>query len=160
MAKIDSRSFRSWFGGFTTGITVVTAQHKTGPIGITINSLTSVSLDPPLVLFCLDREAQVYSMLSKAKSFAVNILGEDQEEISRHFADFRHNPKPKAMWGKPQQGCPVLRHSLGWMVCQRTAIHKAGDHDIIVGKTVALHRNSANPKPLVYLHGRYRKIKD
>jgi 3-hydroxy-9,10-secoandrosta-1,3,5(10)-triene-9,17-dione monooxygenase reductase component len=89
----------------------------------------------------------------------VNILTEEQQEVSRHFADFRHHQKPKSLWAKPQQGCPVLREVLGWMVCKRTAIHKAGDHDIIVGQTIALHKNAANPKPLVYLHGRYRKIK-
>jgi len=159
MNILDSGSFRRWFGGFATGVTVVTAKHKDGSaIGITINSVTSVSLDPMLVLYCLDRKAHIYPLLRNAKQFAVNILGEKQEEISRHFADYRHHPEPKGIWDKPQKNCPVLRHTLGWMICERAAIHKAGDHDIIVGKTIALHRASGNAKPLLYFRGRYREI--
>lgn len=161
MGSINPRSFRHWFGGFATGVTVVTAKHKDGgPVGITINSITSVSLEPPLLLFCLDRKAHVYPLLRAAKHFAVNILSEKQELISRHFSDFKHHPMPPGIWDKPQKGVPVLKHALGWMMCQKTAIHKAGDHDIIVGKTLALHRNSGNLKPLLYWHGRYRRIGD
>lgn len=159
MPKSDSRSFRRWFGGFATGITVVTARHPDGgPMGITINSLTSVSLEPPLLLFCLDRKAHVYKPLRSAREFAVNILGEKQELVSRHFSDFRHHPAPPDIWDRPQGNCPVLRHTLGWMICRRVSIHKAGDHDIIIGKTIALHRRSGNLKPLLFFHGRYRRI--
>ncbi len=159
MPALDQRSFRHWFGGFATGITVVTTHHKDGgPMGITINSLASVSLKPPLMLFCLDRKAHVYPLLKQAKFFAVNILGEDQEDLSRHFADYHHHPQPKNIWAAPQQGCPILKHTLGWMICRRTEIVKGGDHDIIIGKTVALHRRSGNLKPLLYFHGRYHKI--
>jgi flavin reductase (DIM6/NTAB) family NADH-FMN oxidoreductase RutF len=159
MASINPRSFRRWFGGFATGVTVVTAKHKNeGPIGITINSITSVSLEPPLLLFCLDRGAHVYKMLRTAKHFAVNILSEKEELISRHFADFKHHPAPPGIWDKPQKDCPVLKHTLGWMICRQVAIHKAGDHDIIVGRALVHHRKSGNLKPLLYFHGRYRRI--
>jgi 3-hydroxy-9,10-secoandrosta-1,3,5(10)-triene-9,17-dione monooxygenase reductase component len=158
MVSFDTLSFRRWFGGFATGVTVVTAGHKDGPVGITINSVTSVSLEPPLVLFCLDRKAHVYKILRGAKNFAVNILSEKQELISRHFADFRHHPAPLGIWDKSQKGAPVLKHTLGWMMCRQVAIHKAGDHDIVVGRTVALHRASGNPKPLLYFRGRYRGV--
>jgi len=158
MPELAARSFRRWFGGFATGVTVVTAKHKDGPIGITINSLTSVSLEPPLLLFCLDRTAHVYPVLRAAKNFAVNILSEAQELVSRHFADFHHHPAPPGLWDKPHKGVPVLKHTLGWMICEKVAIHKAGDHDIIVGKTLALHKTSGSLKPLLYFRGRYRGI--
>lgn len=161
MPKPDSRSFRRWFGDFATGVTVVSARDRDGgPIGITINSVTSVSLDPPLVLFCLDRKAHIYKMLRNARQFAVNILSDKQENLSRHFSDYRHHPVSSPVWDKPQQDCPVLRNTLGWMICRRTAIYKAGDHDIIVGKTIALHRNSSDMKPLLYFRSRYRKVGD
>jgi flavin-dependent trigonelline monooxygenase, reductase component len=161
MPQPDSRSFRRWFGGFATGVTVVTAKDRDGnPLGITINSLTSVSLEPPLLLFCLVRSARVYPALHRVTHFAVNILSEKQEYLSRYFADPRHHAVPSNIWEGERKGCPVLRHTLGWMVCRRTAIHKGGDHDIMVGKTVALHRRSGNLKPLLYFHSRYRKIAD
>ena len=105
MLKLDSGSFRRWFGNFATGVTVVTATAKdSGPIGITINSLTSVSLTPPLVLFCLDRKAHVYPLLRGARHFAVNLLSEGQEYLSRYFADPSHHAVPDNIWDKPQQG--------------------------------------------------------
>jgi flavin-dependent trigonelline monooxygenase, reductase component len=161
MQKPDQSSFRSWFGGFATGVTVVTAKDRAGkPIGITINSLTSVSLEPPLLLYCLVRTAHVYPVLKRSTHFAVNILSEGQEFLSRYFADPRHHAVPDNIWERDQKNCPILRHTLGWMICRRAAIHKSGDHDIIVGRTVGLHRRGGHLKPLLFYHGRYRKISD
>src|SRR5579862_3522914 len=140
---IESRSFRQLMGCFATGVTVVTAYGpKAEPVGITINSLTSVSLKPPLVLFCLEKNAQVYPAFKAAKHFAVNILSETQEDISRYFADFRHNKKPSLLWDKPQGNCPILRGALGWMVCEKTAAYKGGDHTIFLGEAIKLHKRS------------------
>ena len=97
---------------------------------------------------------------SKARHFAFNILGQDQQDISNHFADYRHHPKPPKLWGRPQEGCPILSNTLGWMVCKRKAIHKAGDHDIIVGEAVKLRKNGGHGEPLLYFHSRYRRIAD
>jgi len=155
----DSRSFRQIMSCFATGVSVVTARDKDGRgIGITVNSLTSVSLKPPLLLFCLDKSAHVYPIFRNVKYFAVNILGEDQQDVSRHFADYRHYPMPDKMWDRPQGGCPILRHTLGWMVCRKTATAKGGDHDIIVGEVVKLHKRKTPTEPLLYFHSRYRKI--
>jgi len=157
---IDPRSFRQMMGCFATGVAVVTARGSDGVgVGLTINSLTSVSLDPPLVLFCLDKKAQLYPTFKKAGFFAVNFLAEGQEAISRHFADHHHNPKPKNLWDKPQEGCPILRQTLGWIACRKTALYKGGDHDIFMGEVVRLHKRSGHRDPLVYFHGRYRQIK-
>src|ERR1039457_6912146 len=106
----NSRSFRQLMGCFATGVTVVTAHDpELGPVGITINSLTSVSLKPPLVLFCLEKNAHIYAVFRKSKYFAVNILGEGQEEVSRHLADRKHHAKSTPLWDKPRQHCPILR---------------------------------------------------
>jgi flavin-dependent trigonelline monooxygenase, reductase component len=159
MPTPDQSSFRRWCGGFATGVTVVSVQDRAGnPRGITINSFTSVSLEPPLVLYCLVRSARIYPLLRHAPHFAVNILSEGQEFLSRYFADPRRHAVPENIWEGVRQKCPILRHTLGWMICKRVAIHKAGDHDIITGRTVVLHRRSGTLKPLLYFHGRYRKI--
>ncbi len=146
-------------GCFATGVTAVTlADSKLGNVGITINSLTSVSLDPPLVLFCLDRSAHLYPAFRRGKFFTVNILSAAQESVSRHFANYRLYPEPKKLWDRPQKGCPVLKGTLGWMVCKKTAIYRGGDHDIFLGEAVALHVRKGAQSPLLYVHGRYRKI--
>jgi flavin reductase (DIM6/NTAB) family NADH-FMN oxidoreductase RutF len=159
MPTPDTDSFRQLMGCFATGITVVTAQHKDGgPIGITINSLTSVSLKPPLVLFCLDKSAHVYSFFKTAPEFVVNFLGEKQDNISRHFADFRRHAEPKNIWERSQKNFPILRHTLGWMLCRKVAVHNGGDHDIFLGEALKLHKRTGPRDPLLYFHGRYRKI--
>ncbi len=155
----DSRSFRQIMSCFATGVTVVTARDDDGTgFGITVNSVTSVSLEPPLLLFCLDKKAHVYPVFRRAKYFAVNILSENQQDVSRHFADYRHYPKPDKMWDRPQGGCPILRHTLAWMVCRKTSTFRGGDHDIITGEVVKLHKRNIQAEPLIYFHSRYRKI--
>lgn len=159
MSQIDSRSFRQFMSCFATGVTVVTLRKEDGEAaGLTVNSLTSVSLEPPLVLFCLDRQAHLYPSFRKVKHFAVNILSDTQEDISQHFAYARHHPKPKNMWDTPQNNCPILKQTLGWMICRTEKIVKAGDHDIFIGKVVKMHRRTGDKSPLLYFHSRYRKI--
>ncbi len=157
--KIDSTSFRQIMGCFTTGVAVVTAHDaELGAIGLTINSLTSVSLDPPLVLFCLDKSAFLHKAFRRADAFALNILSEGQEKISRHFADRHHHAAPRNMWEKPQAGCPILRGTLGWVLCRPHAFYKGGDHTIFVGEAIDLHKRAGTASPLVYFHGRYRDL--
>jgi len=156
----DSRSFRQLMGCFATGVTVVTTHDPAlGPVGITINSLTSVSLEPPLVLFCLEKEAHLYSAFQKSSSFAVNILSEGQEEISRHFADRKHHRTSPVPWDRPRKKCPLLRDTLGWMICRKTNAYKGGDHTIFLGEVVELHKRGGQREPLLYVHGRYRQVK-
>ena len=157
---LDARQFRQAMGCFATGIAVVTLLDAEGlPIGLTVNSLTSVSLDPPLVLFCVDKRAHMHPMLKKAKSFAFNFLGQEQEAVSRHFADRHHFGAPKNLWDKPQQGCPILRGTLGWILCEKANDYAGGDHTIMLGKVVGLRKRPGNRAPLLYFHGRYGKLK-
>ena len=157
--KIDSLDFRQTMGCFATGVAVVTARDaELGAIGLTVNSLTSVSLEPPLVLFCLDKTAFLHKAFRRADVFALNLLAEGQEEISRHFADRHHHAEPKNIWDKPQKDCPILRGTLGWLLCRPQAFHKGGDHTIFVGEVIGLHRHAVAKEPLIYFHGRYRDL--
>lgn len=161
MPAFGSRLFRQWFGGFATGVSVVTLRDKEGRrAGLTVNSLTSVSLEPPLLLFCIAREARLYPLFKKSSRFALNLLSDGQEFLSRYFADPGHHAVPDNIWDKDKKGLPILRHTLGWMACKKTAVYRAGDHDIFVCRAEALHKRSGNLKPLVYFHSRYRKIED
>jgi flavin reductase (DIM6/NTAB) family NADH-FMN oxidoreductase RutF len=157
---LDQRSFRQIMGCFATGVAVVTTGGATRTAaGLTVNSLTSVSLEPPLVLFCLDRAAHVYPLFKASGHFAFNFLAEGQEAVSRHFADRHHNAQPKNILDKPQQKCPILRHTLGWILCRKAKVIKAGDHDIFIGEVIKAHKRGGSHNPLLYFHGRYRSIK-
>jgi flavin reductase (DIM6/NTAB) family NADH-FMN oxidoreductase RutF len=156
----DSRLFRQMMGCFATGVAVVTTRRTDGTgLGLTVNSLTSVSLEPPLVLFCIDKEAHLYPDFKNAELFAFNFLEEKEEAVSRHFADFHHNPKPDDLWDEPQENCPILKHGLGWIVCRKTATYPGGDHDIVVGEVIKLYKRTGHHDPLIYFHGRYRGVK-
>jgi len=157
--KIDSAVFRQMMGCFATGIAVVTARNaELGAFGLTINSLTSVSLDPPLLLFCLDKSAFLHKYFRSSKNFALNLLADGQENISRHFADRHHNARPKNMWDRSQQDCPILRGTLGWILCKPRHFYKGGDHTIFVVEVIDLHKRAPAKEPLTYFHGRYRTL--
>ncbi|MDR3451112.1 MAG: flavin reductase family protein [Alphaproteobacteria bacterium] len=159
LKKVDSAGLRQVMGNFATGIAVATARNeKIGSFGLTVNSLTSLSLDPPLVLFCVEKSAFLHPHFKRAKYFAFNILSAGQEKVSRHFADRHHNPAPKNMWGTPQKECPILRGTLGWVLCKPHALHEGGDHTIFVGEVIGLHKNAGAKEPLIYFHGRYRDL--
>ncbi len=157
--KIDSASFRQIMGSFATGIAVVTTRDgELGNVGLTINSLTSVSLMPPLLLFCLDKTAQLHKIFRHADTFAINFLAADQENISRYFADRHHHAKPKNLWERTTKSCPLLRGTLGWALCKPHILYKGGDHTIFVGEVTDLYKRTDAKEPLIYFHGRYREL--
>ncbi len=153
----DAAAFRQTLGSFATGIAVATCQAGDAPRGITINSLTSVSLEPPLVLFCLSDRTRIYEDFLAAPTFAFNILASGQEALSRHFSS------PAAMdWSEiarhpAPQHPPLLADCMGWLICRRHAVYPGGDHAIIVGEVIALgHAPSA--QPLLYFRKGYRQL--
>jgi len=157
---LESTAFRQMMSRFTTGITVVTVFDSVRrPVGITVNSFTSVSLTPPLILFCLDKTAQIFPVFEQATDFAVNILASDQQPISQHFADYRHHPQPSDLWSaqSPAQA-PVLAHTLGWLLCRKATVYDGGDHSIILGGVTELDAATDKTDPLVYFHSQYRKL--
>lgn len=150
-----SLEFRTACGRFATGVTVVTALGADGsPVGVTINSFSSVSLEPPLVLFCLDRGALSFAAFEAAKSFAINVLSDDQQALSERFAQ-QGAPKfgdlDLMQW---DTGCPILKGCLANLECLTDAVHDGGDHIIVVGRVCRLAVSDAG-RPLVYYAGRY-----
>lgn len=151
--------FRAALGTFATGVTIVTSVDSQGaPVGVTINSFTSVSLAPPLVLFCLGRAAQTFAIFSACSGFAVNVLAERQEALSSRFAQ----PDAAARWdGIPYDrsplGHPLLRDCLATLDCRLETVHEGGDHIILVGRVETL-AVAAEDRPLLYYRGRYATL--
>ena len=151
--------FRRALGSFSTGIAVATCSLGTGEsFGITINSLTSVSLEPLLILFCLGRTTRVYPKFMAADHFAINILAADQEHLARHFAGTMAGDwSTIACLPAATAPAPILQNTLSWMVCQRRDTLPGGDHTIILGEATALGP-TRETEPLLYYRGQYRRF--
>ena len=155
---IDEAELRAVLSQFATGITIVTGRDQDGcPRAITVNAFASVSLDPPLVLYCLGKSAFNFETFANAKAFAVNILNADQEGLSDRFAREAEDDLADLAVGELATGCPILAESLGALDCQTEVIHEAGDHLIIVGRVVAL-RTPREADPLLYYRSRYLRV--
>ncbi len=155
----DPRMFRSALGCFATGIAVITTTAPDGaPVGVTVNSFSSVSLDPPLVQFCLGRAAMSFAIFMAAPAFAVNILAEDQEEMSARFSRRepldRWNGVATETWGS---GVPILSGSLATLECDREHLVDGGDHVIVIGRVRRLAAR-AGGNPLLYFRGGYARL--
>ncbi|MEZ5676701.1 MAG: flavin reductase [Thalassovita sp.] len=154
MTPIDPRTLRNAFGTFMTGVTVVTAlDHNKAPIGFTANSFTSVSLDPPLVLVCVANSSKNYAALAGADGFAVNILAENQIEISNTFARPSEDRFAHVAWHPGPAGSPVLQGGSAWFDCTMHQTVDAGDHMILIGQVRAFD-SSIHPG-LGYVRGAY-----
>ncbi len=159
MDSFSSRDFRNALGCFATGITIMTTCDPDGRmVGITVNSFASVSLDPPLISFCLDRHANSLASFLASHHFVVNVLSEEQEALSAAFARSSGGDK---FVGVPFEttptGCPMLPLSLSHLECEREAVHDAGDHLLVIGRVVRLALR-AEGRPLLYFRGRYAKL--
>lgn len=137
----NSLELRSILGKFATGVTVVTSGRET-PCGMTANSFTSVSLDPPLILVCVTRSAAIYKTILDTGSFAISILSADQAHLGRYFADHsrpRGETEFRAVdWSPgPATGAPVLLGSLAWLECELANSYDGGDHEIFLGSVLA-----------------------
>ena len=151
----DSRAFRQALGSFPTGVAVVTAQGEADCIGITVNSFTSVSLDPPLVLWCIDRRSRRYPAFANAPGFTVSILAAGHKAVSSRLA----GPGEHSLTGidliPTELGPPALADSLAVFECAREAIQDGGDHAILIGRVLRFARHDDAGAPLVYFAGRY-----
>ncbi|MCW5750382.1 MAG: flavin reductase family protein [Alphaproteobacteria bacterium] len=153
--QFDSRAFRDALGCFATGVAIITTRHADGqPEGVTVNSFASVSLDPPLVLFSLDRKARCFDCLHVAEHYAVHVLRADQADLSSAFATKGGVPWERIAWSPGMTGCPILPGALATLECAVHARHDGGDHVILVGRVLNLR--CADGDPLLYFRGRYR----
>jgi len=154
----DPRTLRDALGCFATGVTVVTCLTGDGsPAGLTVNSFTSVSLDPPLLLVCLAKVAASAAPLTQASHFAVNVLQTGQQPASIRFSTRAEDRFGTTPWSCGEAGAPILGNSLGVFECQRHAVYDGGDHHILIGRVVKASFD-AGLDPLLYFRGRYRRL--
>jgi flavin reductase (DIM6/NTAB) family NADH-FMN oxidoreductase RutF len=150
----DARALRDAFGAFLTGVTVVTTVDDAGaPIGFTANSFTSVSLDPPLLLVCLAKTSRNYATLTAAKGFGVNILSEDQKDVSNTFARPVEDRFAAVDWRIGPHGSPVFADVAAWFDCAAHDVVDAGDHVILIGRVEGF--DNSGKTGLGYARGGY-----
>jgi flavin reductase (DIM6/NTAB) family NADH-FMN oxidoreductase RutF len=154
---MDPKQFRQALGMFATGVTVVTTIAPDGsPRGLTANSFTSVSLSPPLVLVCIDRAAKSYTAFTQGNGFAINILSQDQRELSQRFASKTADKFAGVDWSKGANGAPILDGALAWLECRHWRWVTAGDHIVLIGEVVDLGVNPG--QPLAYFGSAYGAV--
>lgn len=147
------RAFRDALGRFATGVTVVTTNTPEGPLGITVNSFASVSLDPPLVLWSPAKSSRRYRAFTEAEHFAIHVMADDQAAISGGF--IREGAAFDRLDWAPSEdtGTPLIEGCLARFECARHAVHDAGDHAIVLGRVLsAAYREG---KPLLFVAGQY-----
>jgi flavin reductase (DIM6/NTAB) family NADH-FMN oxidoreductase RutF len=151
---VDPPEFRQLLGRFATGVTVLTALDAEGrPHGMTASSLSSVSLEPPLVLLSIEKAAAMHPVLLSVPRFVVNILAAGQETLSRRFARQEMDRFDGIGYSTSVDGVPVLDGTLAHIECERWALHDAGDHTILVGRVTG--GRAGDGRPLCYFRGGY-----
>jgi 3-hydroxy-9,10-secoandrosta-1,3,5(10)-triene-9,17-dione monooxygenase reductase component len=155
--SIDQATYRTILGHFATGVTVITALVDNEPVGLAANSFTSVSLDPPLVLFCAGKSSTTWPSIKQAGTFCVNILADDQEDLSRLFASKGADRFAGIGYKSGATGAPVLNDALAYLDCRIEAEHDAGDHIIVVGRVLDLEVQREG-RPLLFFRGGYGRL--
>jgi len=156
--SISKEEFRRVLGGFPAGVTVVTTIDDDGkPYGLTATAFTSVSLDPPLVLVCVDKKAESHAHFHTSQIFAVNFLALGQEDLSRRFAVSGGDKFSEVTFRRGHTGAPVLPGALGHVECRIADIFEAGDHTIFIGQVESA--DTQDGEPLLYFRGTYRALK-
>lgn len=155
---IDESRFRQVLGHFPTGVTVITAAPADGPpVGLAVGSFASLSLDPPLVLFCPARNSSSWPKIETTGVFCVNILSELQEDVCRTFASKAEDKFAGVGWRPGHTGAPIINDSLAWIDCRVESVTDGGDHLVVVGRVLDLE--VSNPgKPLVFYRGGYGRF--
>jgi flavin reductase (DIM6/NTAB) family NADH-FMN oxidoreductase RutF len=156
--SVDSRAFRQTVGQFVTGVTVIAADIGGTIRAMTANSFTSLSLDPPLVLFCVGRHTKMGQLIAEANGFSVNILQQDQQHLSTYFAGGWKEETPPAFTFEAWDGGPLLTGSAAALGCSVETIYEGGDHWIVIGRVIALYRSESAGSPLLFSGGRYATL--
>lgn len=156
IVTIDPDLQREVMGRFATGVTVVTTRHGEEISGMTANAVVSLSLDPPLILVCVDLEGSMHGLLKAGGCFAVNVLKADQQELSTRFA----KPGPKDFSGieltEAQTGAPILAGALAYADCKVVDIVRGGDHDMFIGQMLTGETHEG--APLIFYGGQYANL--
>jgi 3-hydroxy-9,10-secoandrosta-1,3,5(10)-triene-9,17-dione monooxygenase reductase component len=153
----DSATYRTVLGHFATGVVIVTAVDGDEPVGMACNSFTSVSLEPPLVLFCAAKSSSTWPRIQGAGKWAANVLDDDGEETCRLFAQKGADRFERAAYAPGRTGSPILEDALAFIDCETLVEHDAGDHVIVVGRVVELGYQPEG-KPLLFYRGGYGRF--
>jgi flavin reductase (DIM6/NTAB) family NADH-FMN oxidoreductase RutF len=158
---LTTREFRNALGQFATGVTIMTVEREPGSVfGMTANAFTSVSLNPMLILVCVDEKAKILPLLHKKKHFGISVLKQGQQAVSEYFAQAKqdseaeHRLALRYRW--TTENVPVLEDTLLQLSCSVVATHLAGDHTIIVGKVEEAEIHGG--EPLLFFRGEYRHV--
>jgi 3-hydroxy-9,10-secoandrosta-1,3,5(10)-triene-9,17-dione monooxygenase reductase component len=156
-AVAKARLFRDVLGRFASGVTVVTTISNDEPIGMTCQSFSSVSLDPPLVVFIPAKSSRSWPLIQRSGKFCVNFLAADQAELSNTMASRGADKFGEVKWTPSSgTGSPVLEGSLAHVDCTIHTVHEAGDHYVVIGRVVDLHTDQVDADPLLFFQGKYR----
>lgn len=150
----DGRALRSAFGRFGTGVTVITTQTSEGPLGMTANSFSSVSLEPPLVLWSAALRSKRHDAFARAQQYCIHILGADQQALALHFASQGHDFS-NVEWAAGPTGAPQLAGCLATLHCTSYAVYPAGDHSVILGQITHAAERSSTGAGLLFDQGRF-----
>jgi flavin reductase (DIM6/NTAB) family NADH-FMN oxidoreductase RutF len=149
--------FRRACSQFATGVCIVTTFDKE-PHGFTVNSFTSVSLRPPLVLFCIDHDAAIVEVFRRTHHFAINVLAEAQQELSTAFATKPERRFEGVTWTPGLHSLPILEGALATLECRLVRVFPAGDHDVLIGEAMRASVPSSDTEPLAFFRGRYVRL--
>lgn len=156
LPAVDAKAFRQALAQFASGVTVVATLDAEGqPRGLTVSSFCSVSLDPPLVLVCVDERSEAHAGFEASRVFGVSVLAEDQEDVSRRFATLGAD-RASFEFTRGASGAPLVPGALARIECRLRATHEGGDHRIYVGEVLAL--DSRPGRPLLYHASGYRRL--
>ncbi len=153
--SIGYDEFRRAMSHFASGVTVVTGMHDDEPVGFACQSFASVSLDPPLVLFCADHRGRSWPLIRGSGRFCVNVLTEEQNELCGRFGSSRGRRFEELDWGIGASGCPTLPEVLLRVHAEVETVHVAGDHDIVIGRVTALDEVRARATPMLFYRGMF-----
>lgn len=145
---------RRALGSFATGVTVVTGTDGEAPVGFACQSFASVSLDPPLVLFCADHRGHAWPKMRDTGRFTVNVLAEGQRDLSDRFGSWRGRKFEDLEWDQSDWGTPSLRDVLVRVHCEVHEVHAAGDHDVVIGRVLELEQVSGD-LPMIFFRGQF-----
>ena len=155
----ESRILRNVFGRFATGVSVVSfLDSDNQPLGLTVNSFTSVSLNPPIALWCVDKKSELCESLINKENYVFNFLADDQTHLAVKLAEKDNHNLNNTNCDIQEYG-PILKNSLGWAACSKREVIEYGDHFIIFGNVKAVSPSDSEKKPLVFWSGNFQNIK-
>ena len=152
---IESEDFRKVLGKYPTGVTLVSSKDDQGPFAMVIGSFGSVSLDPPLVQFMPAKESGTWSRIKKTGRYCVNVLGEQQLDLSNSFFNKDKDPFEAINWSESTLGSPIIEGCVAWIDCLIGDVHEAGDHYIVIGEVQGIGATEKDEGPLLFLGGAY-----